>query len=43
MLPIGYSQCDAEGTKGCLLVMANYGYYYAALLNSGLLHIMLGI
>jgi hypothetical protein len=33
MLPVGYAQCDAEGAKGCLLVMANYGCHYAALIK----------
>jgi hypothetical protein len=32
MLPIAYTQCDAEGTEVGLLVMANYGCSYVALI-----------
>jgi hypothetical protein len=33
MLPIAYTQCGAEGTEVCLLVMAIYGFSSAALIK----------
>jgi hypothetical protein len=30
---ITYTQCDAEGAEVCLLVMANYGCSYVALIR----------
>ena len=33
MLPVAYTQCDAEGTEVGLLVMANYGCSCAALIT----------
>jgi hypothetical protein len=33
MLPVAYTQCDAEGTEVGLLVMANYGCLYAAFIT----------
>jgi hypothetical protein len=33
MLPIAYTQCDAEGTEVGWLMMANYGCLYAALIK----------
>ena len=33
MLPIANTQCNARGSEVCLLVMADYGCFYVALIK----------